>query len=30
MKAVRNGDLAKAFGGKFSAAQAGRGVFVRG
>lgn len=30
MRAVRNGDLAKAFGGQFSASQAGRGTFIRG
>lgn len=30
MRAVRNGDLAKAFGGRFSVSQAGRGVTVRG
>jgi hypothetical protein len=30
MRAVANGDLAKAFGGQFSVAQAGRGTFIRG
>lgn len=30
MRAVANGDLAKAFGGQFSASQAGRGTFIRG
>jgi len=30
MRAVTNGDLAKAFGGQFSASQSGRGTFIRG
>lgn len=30
MRAVTNGDLAKAFGGQFSVSQAGRGTFIRG
>lgn len=30
LKAIRSGDLARAFGGKFTASQAGRGVMVTG
>lgn len=30
LRAIANGDLAKAFGGQFSVAQAGRGTFIRG
>lgn len=30
MRAITNGDLAKAFGGQFSVSQAGRGTFIRG
>jgi hypothetical protein len=30
LRAIANGDLAKAFGGQFSASQSGRGTFIRG